>query len=156
MCLSLYKTWVRKKQNHQLSLRPKLGRGPLGGCSLSVNVCLSKRQVGVERVSFLGQPLESTCSCPVLFKGCFSRVILKASAAVKQVLSNSCLGSGTSWAQRAEDVGRFDGEGKLRAGGLGAGRTLSALWSLGLDWAELHIALALDESSVQRGAFLGP
>ena len=116
-----------------------------------MNVCLSKRQVGLEHVSFLGQPLESTCSCPVLFKGCFSRVILKVSAAVKQVLSNSCLGSGTSWAQRTEDVGRFDGEGKLRAGALGAGRTLSAPWSLGLDQAELHIALALDESSIQGG-----
>jgi len=32
---------------------------------------LFKRQVGLERVSFLGQPLESTCLCPILFKGYF-------------------------------------------------------------------------------------
>lgn len=118
---------------NNLSLRLKLGRGPLGYCSLNVSVCPFKRQVGLERVSFLGQPLESTCSCPILFKGCFSRVILKAFAAVRQVLSNSFLGRGTSWARRVEDVGRFDGEGKLRAGGLAVGGTLSALWSLGLD-----------------------
>ena len=57
-------------------------------------------------------------------------MILKAFAAVRQVLSNSFLGRGTSWAWRAEDVGRFDGEEKLRAGGLATGGTLSALWSL--------------------------
>ena len=34
---------------------------------------------------------------------------------------------------------------------MGSGRTLSAPWSLGLDQAELHIALALDESSIQGG-----
>lgn len=107
----------------------------------------------LERVSFLGQPLESTCLCPILFKGYFSRVILKTFAAVRQVLSNSFLGRGTSWAWRVEDVGRFDREGKLRAGGLAAGGTLSALWSISWTRWGCTSPLALDESSIQ-GAFL--
>lgn len=101
------KAWVRKKANN-LSLRLKLGRGPLGYCSLNVNVCPFKRQVGLERVSFLGQPLESTCSCPILFKGCFSEGDPESIAAVRQDLSNSFLGRGTSWARRVEDIGRFE------------------------------------------------
>lgn len=80
-------------------------------------------------------------------------MILKAFAAVRQVLSNSFLGRGTSWAWRAEDVGRFDGEEKLRAGGLATGGTLSALWSLSWTRRGHTSPLALDESSIQ-GAFL--
>lgn len=55
-------------------------------------------------------------------------MILKAFAAVRQVLSNSFLGRGTSWAWRAEDVGRFDGEEKLRAGEPARGGVQAQTW----------------------------